>query len=93
MGGVYSLPAIRLTKSTDPWLTILLGTGLSITVGTIVFLISASYLHVIYALLVANILLIIRRCFGKLDHNVERFGMIHALCLIGSFWYAVLLTK
>ena len=92
MGGIYSLPAMRLTNNTDPWFTILLGIGLSITVGTMVFLITASYLHVIYAILIANVLLIIRRYFGKLDHNAERFGMIHALCLIGCFWYAILIT-
>jgi hypothetical protein len=93
MGGIYSLPAMSITKSTDPWLTILLGTGLTITVTTMGLLFFTSYLHLIYAIIIANTLLIIRRLFGKLDHNVERFGVIHALCLVGSFCYAILLTK
>jgi len=93
MGGIYSLPAMRITKSTDPWLTLLLGIGLTITVTTMGLLLFTSCFHVIYAILIANTLLIIRRFFGKLDHNVERFGLIHALCLIGCFWYVILLTK
>ena len=93
MGGIYSLPAMRLTNSTDPWLTILLGIGLTITISTMGLFLFTSYYHVIYAILIANSLLIIRRFFGKLDHNVERFGLIHALCLIGCFWYVILLTK
>ena len=93
MGGIYSLPAMRVTKSTDPWLTILLSMGLTTTVTTIGVIFFTSYIHIIYAVLAANILLIIRRCFGKLDHNAERFGLIHGFSLIGSFWYVVLLTK
>lgn len=93
MGGIYSLPAIRLTKSSDPWLTILLSIGLTTTVAAIGLMFSASYLHIIYVILFANILLIIRRCFGKMDHNVERFGLIHGLSLVGSFWYFILLNN
>ena len=93
MGGIYSLPAMRITKSADPWLTILLGMGLTITVTTMGLLFFTSYLHLIYAILIANTLLIIRRLFGKLDHNVERFGLIHAFCIVGAFSYAILLTK
>ena len=93
MGGIYSLPAMRVTKSTDPWLTILLATGLTITVGIIGVIFFTSYIHVIYAILIANIMLIIRRCFGKMDHNAERFGLIHGFCLIGCFWYVALLTN
>ena len=93
MGGIYSLPAIRLTKSTDPWLTILLSIGLTTTVAAIGLMFSTSYLHIIYVILFANALLIIRRCFGKMDHNVERFGLIHGLSLIASFWYFILLNN
>ncbi len=93
MGGIYSLPAMRVTKSTDPWLTILLSIGLTITVTTIGVILFTSYIHVIYAILAANILLIIRRYFGKMDHNVERFGLVHAFSLIGCFWYVVLLKN
>ena len=93
MGGIYSLPAMRVTNSTDPWLTILLSIGLTITVTTIGVIFITSYIHVLYAILTANILLFIRRCFGKMDHNVERFGLIHGLSLIGTFWYVFLLTN
>ena len=93
MGGIYSLPAMRLTKDTDPWLTVLLGIGLTITVSILGMLIFTSWLHVLYAVLIANTLLVIRRSLGKLDHNVERFGMIHALCLTGLFFYAMMFAK
>jgi hypothetical protein len=91
MGGIYSLPAMSITKSADPWLTILLGLGLTISVTTMGLFFFTSYLHMVYAILIANTLLIIRRFFGKLDHNVERFGIIHAFCLIGSFSYVIFL--
>jgi hypothetical protein len=93
MGGIYSLPAMRITKSTDPWLTIFLGMGLTVTVTTMGLLFFTIYLHILYVTVIANTLLVIRRLFGKLDHNVERFGLIHAFCLVGSFSYAILLTK
>jgi hypothetical protein len=93
MGGIYSLPAMRLTKSTDPWFTISLGIGLTVTATVMGLLIFTSYLHILYAIVIANTLLIIRRNFGKLDHNVERFGLIHAFCLIGLFSYATFFTK
>ena len=93
MGGIYSLPAMRLTKSTDPSFTIILGIGLTITATAMGLLIFTSYLHILYAIVIANTLLIIRRLFGKLDHNVERFGLIHAFCLIGFFSYATFFTK
>ena len=91
MGGVYSLPAMRLTKETDPWLTIFLGIGLTVTVSILGILVFTSWIHVIYAVLIANTLLIIRRCLGKLDHNVERFGMVHALSLVGILSYTILM--
>jgi hypothetical protein len=93
MGGIYSLPAMRLTKDTDPWLTILLGVGLTITVSILGVMAFTSYLHVLYAVLIANTLLVIRRSLGKMDHNVERFGMIHALSVLGFFCYTILLEK
>ena len=93
MGGIYSIPAMKVTKSKDPWLTLLLSFGLTITVSAMGLLLFKSKLHIIYAILVANILLIIRRCFGKLDHNAERFGLIHAISLIGCFWYGLLIER
>ena len=93
MGGMYSLLAMKVTSSKEPWFTLLLSFGLTITVMAIGLLFFKSNLHIIYAILAANILLIIRRCFGKLDHNAERFGLIHAISLIGCFWYVLLIER
>ena len=93
MGGMYSLPAMKVTSSKEPWFTLFFSFGLTITVMAIGLLFFKSNLHIIYAILAANILLIIRRCFGKLDHNAERFGFIHAISLIGCFWYVLLIER
>ena len=93
MGGMYSLPAMKVTGSKEPWFTLLLSLGLTITVMTIGLLSFKSGIHVIYAILAANILLIIRRCFGKLDNNVERFGLIHAICAVGCVWYVLIIER
>ena len=92
LGGVYSLPAMYVTKSRDPAYTILLGFGLSATV-LVVGLIGGLQLAVIAsAWLIACVALVIRRCFGKLDHNVERFGFVHVFSLLGMMWI-VLITR
>lgn len=90
LGGIYSLPAMLVTKDKEPWLTILLALGLSISVATVGALFFQSNTHIIYAVISANILLFIRRAFGKLDHNVERFGMVHAVSLMGCSCLALL---
>ncbi len=92
MGGIYSFTAMKLTKAKDPWFTMLLAFGLSITVSGIGLAFFSSYRQIIIAVIAANTLLLIRRCFGKFNHNAERFGLVHALTLVGCFWY-VLLTK
>ena len=38
MGGIYSLPAMKVTDERDPWLTTLLACGLAITVFGIGFI-------------------------------------------------------
>ena len=90
MGGVYSLPAMSVTKDKEPWLTLLLALGLSITVTAVGLLLFQSGMQIIYAVLAANALLCIRRAFGKLDHNVERFGLVHAATLTGCLWLVLL---
>jgi hypothetical protein len=81
MGGVYSVPSMRITSCRDPWLTILLGAGLSITVGVIGFAFDLGLLRIVGAWA----LLLVRRFFGKLDHNLERYGLVHAVTLVGMF--------
>ena len=93
MGGIYSLPAMKVTSSKEPWFTLLLSFGLTITVMAIGLLFFQSNIHVIYAILAANIPLIIRRFFGQLDHNAERFGLVHAISLLGCFWYVLLINR
>jgi len=88
MGGVYSVPAMRVTSCRDPWLTILLGVGLSVTVGAIGFAFDLMLLLIVGAWTCAWVLLLVRRYFGKLDHNLERFGLIHAVTLVGMFCLA-----
>lgn len=86
MGGIYSLPAMRVTDGRDPAYTLLLSAGLSITVIGLGILGDLSLPLLLGAWACAMLVLTIRRIFGKLDHNVERFGMVHALALIGMFW-------
>ena len=93
MGGVYSLPAMRVTRSNEPWYTLLLACGLTTTVTVFGLVFSISNAHILYAVLAANILLIVRRSLGKLDHNVERFGFVHAFSLLGCFWYVLLVDR
>lgn len=85
LGGIYSWPAIQLTKGREPWLTLLLAAGLAITVFGLGQLSGASLLLAggVWALAVL-LLLVVRRVQGALDHNLERFGMIHAFALLAS---------
>ncbi len=92
MGGVYSIPASRLTGARDPWLTVLLGLGLGVTVvggGTLMSGGvplrggSASALAWVFAGSIA-LLLAARRVYGHLGHSVERFGLVHAATLLAT---------
>lgn len=86
MGGIYSLPAMRVTGSRDPAYTLLLGAGLSVTVIGIGMAADLSLPLILAAWFLTMLVLMARRLFGKLDHNVERFGVVHALTLVGMFW-------
>jgi hypothetical protein len=83
LGGVYSVPAIKITNGRDPWLSILLGLGLAVTVfGTgLMFAVPLSHLTIVWAV---GILLLLgaRALYGSLDHSLERFGMAHAPTLL-----------
>jgi hypothetical protein len=86
MGGIYSLPAMRATDCREPWYTLLLAGGLSVTVVAIGITWGLSLALILIALACAWSVLLVRRSFGKLDHNVERFGLIHAVTLAGMVW-------
>ena len=83
LGGVYSYPAIRFTKGREPWLSLLLAVGLSITVFGLGLAanVPVPYLGVVWVVALL-LLLVARRVYGTLDHNLERFGMVHAVALV-----------
>lgn len=83
MGGIYSVPAMRITKERDPWLTLLLALGLAITVFGIGLATHISFIYLSVVWLVSVVLLLIRRAaYGNLGHNLERFGMVHGVTLL-----------
>ncbi|MBN8460157.1 MAG: hypothetical protein J0M04_20210 [Verrucomicrobia bacterium] len=83
MGGIYSLPAMKITDERDPWLTILLGCGLAITVFGVGFF-TGTPMAWSSALFGLGLLLVLgaRMLYGSLGHNIERFGMVHMLVLM-----------
>ena len=86
LGGIYWFPAVHLSKGREPWLTSLLVATLAITVFGIGQGSDASLVLVGGVWVVAVfLLLVVRRVQGALDHDVERFGMIHALALLAGF--------
>ena len=86
MGGVYSMPAIHFTRGREPWLSILLSVGLAVTVFGVGFVLDVPlvYLAVIWVFTI-GLLLAARALLGSLDHNLERFGMVHGLALLITF--------
>jgi len=92
MGGIYSLPAIRITRGREPWLSILLSVGLAGTVFGLGFLLGVpvTYGTGVWVLSI-GLLLATRKSLGGLDQNLERFGMVHALALLITFLIAVVL--
>jgi hypothetical protein len=82
-GGIYSVPAIKLSRGRDPWLSVLLLSGLALTVFGAGFLlrIPVARLGGVYAVAVVA-LLAVRRALGGLERNLERFGIVHLLALL-----------
>jgi len=90
MGGIYSYPAMRLTKERDPWLTLLLGVGLAITVFGVGYAAHTPPIYLVSVWLVSVLLLLLARAaFGNLGHSFERFGMVHMATLFILFWVLV----
>lgn len=85
MGGVYSLPALKLSKERDPGLSLLLSMGL----GTTVF--GLGYFSCVPLVYLAGVwgfslvlLVIARQAYGSLGHSLERFGIVHAVTLLST---------
>lgn len=96
MGGLYSLPAMRLCKGREPWLTGTLAAALAVTVFGLGLLMEVppALLAGLWAVSVL-LLLLQRRVHGSLDGNLERFGLVHAIALVWTLalpvflrWYA-----
>jgi hypothetical protein len=79
-------PAMSLTKCRDSWFTVLLALGLSTTVIGLGFAIGLPVTVVLAVWMGALIVLIVRRHFGPFDHNLERFGLVHAVTLVAVGW-------
>lgn len=83
LGGIYSVPAIKLSGGRDPWLGLLLLSGLAATVFGAGFSlgIPAGRLGWVY-LVVTVAFFVVRRAFGGLERNLERFGVVHLFALV-----------
>jgi len=91
MGGVYSMPAMRVCKGREPWLSMSLSIGLAITVFGLGYLAGTPILFSVGAWGFSVILLLVaRRLHGTLDGNLERFGLVHATALLIAFALAAL---
>ena len=90
MGGIYSIPAMKITSERDPWLTLLLVLGLGCTVFGIGFLGGTPFIWSLAAFAIGVILALLARWLhGSLGHNLERFGMVHMLVLMLALLLAV----
>ena len=91
LGGIYSVPAIRLSRGREPWLSVLMSLGLAITAFGIGYL---SHTRILFSGGVWGfsllLLLLVRRVHGPLDGNLERFGLVHAFTLLATFVLAAI---
>lgn len=92
MGGLYSLPAMRLCKGREPWLTGTLAAALAVTVFGLGLLMEVPP-ALLAGLWGVSLLLLFaqRRLHGSLDGNLERFGLVHAVALVGTLALPVFL--
>jgi hypothetical protein len=86
MGAILSVPAMMVTRERDPWLSAALAVALAITVFGVGMLLHAAVVHLVAAWGFSVLLLVLARaCYGSLGHNLERFGMVHAMALLVTF--------
>ncbi|WP_441289341.1 hypothetical protein ACSRUE_00720 [Sorangium sp. KYC3313] len=72
MHSAHAMPAILLPRGRDPWLSVLLLSGLALTVFG-----AGSLLRILAGLLGAVALFVVRRAYGGLDGDLERLGIVH----------------
>lgn len=90
IGGVYSVPAMYVTNSRNPTFTVLLAAGLSTTVFALGLAFGLPGVVLLAAWAIAMAALCARRWIGPLDHNLERFDMVHALAIVGMVWVVLI---
>lgn len=91
MGGIYSLPAMRVCRGREPWLSGVLSIGLALTVFGFGYLTETPILFSTGAWGLSVVLLLVaRRLYGSLDGKLERFGLVHATALLATFALAAL---
>ena len=82
LGGIYAYPAMRLTKEREPWLTLLLGAGLGVTIFGIGWTSHAPLPHLLGVWFVSLVLLLVVRAVFGLRGNLEHYGMVHVATLL-----------
>jgi len=86
-GGIYSLPAIKLTKGREPWLSLLLAVGLAITIFGLGATANVSRLTLGGIWVAGVVLLLLARWFyGSLSHSLESFGAVHLFMLMAALF-------
>jgi len=94
MGGLYSLPAMRLCKGRDPCLTGTLAAALAVTIFGLGLPMGISPVP-LAGLWAASLLMLFaqRRLHGSLDGNLERFGLVHVFALMGTLALSIFLAE
>ena len=89
-GGVWSLPALKLSRSREPWLALLLFGGLAGTIIALRYLISGGFQYDFWIWLAAVGVFLSSRFFTGVKRSVEPFFAAHVfaiiLTLIVSTW-------
>ena len=88
-GAVYSWPVMRFTKEREPWLTLLLGLSLGVTVFGLGHFTDASLRLLGLVWLVSIVLLLLVRAAFGLRGNLEHFGFVHIATLFLLFFVLV----
>lgn len=81
-GAVYSFPVVEVTREREPWLSLLLGACLGVTVFGIGLCLHTPPVYLTGAWLLSVLaLVVVRVAIGKLN-NGERFALPHILSLL-----------
>jgi hypothetical protein len=72
-GGIWSLPALKLTRSREPWLTLLLLAGLAGTVVGVRYLLSGGFRHDLWIWLASVAAFLFFRFAMRMKRSIEPF--------------------